>query len=332
MYRSGDGKTAGVQLNETRPSWSRGARSSDRGCGPSKCPSLGARFGPDQRYELREPIGVGGSAVVHQVKDHRFGTTLAGKFAFTTPDGFGEAALAREGAMLSRLQHESIISLMDRGREDDVPYLLLEYAPGDTLATLIACSRPAPLQATRALIEVVAGLMHAHQRGIFHLDIKPSNIIQLPSGRIKIIDFGAGSMPLKSLQRPEVDPASQTCPHALDGLEQASFMKGTLHYMAPEQWSVDPSHWAMDLWAAGMLYYELLTGVLPFGSQPSCLRLRNLQLDRVPFSSAAHGLPPAVEHIFAHTLALDPYDRFASAARLLEALAGVEATLAREES
>ena len=100
--------------------------------------------------------------------------------------------------------------------------------------------------------------------------------------------------------------------------------------MAPEQWSLAPAQPYTDLWGAGMLYYELLTGRLPFGSQPTCLRMRSSQRQSVPFSPSGCGVPPAVEEIFARTLAPEPCDRFSDATSLLDALTHVAIALARE--
>ena len=316
-----------VYLHETQASLSRAALDSE---GRSRAGRIGigfgCRFGPNQRYELGRALGVGGTSVVHRVRDRRRGSMLAGKFALATPDGC-EAALLREGAMLARLQHENIIALIDDGCEAPAPYLLLEYARGNTLADSIARRRISALHATSILSDVVSGLVHCHQQGILHLDIKPSNVILLPTGRAKIIDFGAGSMPMQRSPSHVAGRVSGHAPSLLEGVGSGDFVRGTVQYMAPEQWSLQPSHPGTDLWAAGLLYYELLTGQLPFGTQPTCLRLRSLGLDCVPFSAAALGLPPLVEDIFAQTLAREPRDRFASAATLLNALTSVEAIL-----
>lgn len=327
MARLQDQQLASTHAAEALPSSHRAALAC-RGVGGRELGAvwaIGSRFGKQGRYELGEPIGVGGSAVVHRVFDHQSGRTLAGKFPLSAPDGFGEVAIRRESAMLARLRHECIIALVEQGEEADALYLLLEYLPGDSLSCRIASGHTSVLEATRILRDVGAGLAHAHQHGIFHLDLKPSNVMVLPSGRAKLIDFGAGSMPVDTWTSLEEEPPSQR--YELDGVATRCFVKGTLHYMAPEQWGLDPSHPSMDLWAAGMIYYEMLTGQLPFGSKPACLRLRSSHSARVPFSAAALGLPPAVEDVLAHTLALDPYERFASAERLLDALARVEASL-----
>ena len=204
-------RTAGVHSNETRSCPERAlipGHAARRGSGIGL--PIGGRFGPHLKYELGEPLGAGGSAVVHRVHDRYGGLTLAGKFALETEGGVGASTLEHEGAMLARMRHESIISLVDRDCDASIPYLLLEYAPGDTLTTCLARSRPSALQATRIVIDITAGLTHAHQRGILHLDIKPGNVIVLPSGRAKLIEFGAGSMSLGSSPSADGEPISQS--------------------------------------------------------------------------------------------------------------------------
>lgn len=263
----------------------------------------GQRFGPELRYQLDGPLGAGGSGVVHEVHDRLLERRLAGKFVFPEVAG-ADAGLRKEAQLLARLQHENIVSAHGCGFVDDVPYLLMDLLEGDTLASVLVAKKLSHAQATRVLVDVVQGLEHAHARGVLHLDIKPANVFVQTNGRAKIIDFGAGS---------RVPTLASTA----DSESVEPFLKGTLHYMAPEQWAMSKPDERTDIWAAGMVLYEMLRGTLPYGDQPSCLRIMTAEPDDIPRSTVGARLPPDIGVVIGRTLAADPAHRFQTATELL---------------
>lgn len=285
-------------------------RTSQASSAMSRLLQPGQRFGPDLRYQLDGPLGTGGSGVVHEVHDRLLGCRLAGKFVFPEVSG-ADAVLRREAQLLARLQHENIISARGCGLIHDVPYLLMDLLEGDTLASVLVAQKLSHARATRVLVDVVQGLEHAHARGVLHLDIKPGNVFVQTNGRAKIIDFGAGSVVPTLASTADLEPVEP-------------FLKGTLHYMAPEQWAMSKPDVRTDIWAAGMVLYEMLRGMLPYGDQPSCLRIMTAEPEDSPCSTVGARLPPDIRVVIGRTLAADPAHRFQTATELLSVLRRIQ--------
>ena len=204
------------------------------------------------RYVTERTLGRGGMATVELARDEQLGRKVAIKRLFGSLSGdedFRERFL-REGRMAARLSHPNIVGVHDVGEEDGVPYIVMEHVEGETLADLIA--RKAPLDPDRAVdlvLQICAGLEHAHAAGLVHRDIKPQNLLVRSDDTVKIADFG--------IARP------------LDGTQmtQAGTVLGTAAYLAPEQALGERVTGAADIYSLGCVLYECITGATPFADK-----------------------------------------------------------------
>jgi serine/threonine-protein kinase len=206
-------------------------------------------------YRVVEQIGAGGMGIVHRARDERLGRDVALK---VLPAGAlsGEAArerFRREALTLSRLNHPHIATIYDLDREDDLDFLVMEYIPGRTVAQMIAQRPLTESEAATIACQIAEALEEAHEQGIVHGDLKPDNVIVTPKGWVKVLDFG-----LAVLRGPVLQGAETT---AYSG---ENVVAGTLPYMAPEQLLRGRSDARTDLYALGVVLYEMTTGKLPF--------------------------------------------------------------------
>ncbi|NMO18337.1 protein kinase [Pyxidicoccus fallax] len=278
---------------------------------PPLRPIPGERLGgPDgRRFRILDDLGQGGMGLVLRAWDEVLLRTVALKF-LAPQAGLSQASmLRREARAVARLDHENIVRLLDLSewrvlpQEEQVPFLVMEYLDGESLSALL---RRGPLGLRRALDilgPVAEGLAHAHARQVIHRDLKPGNVFLTRDGRVKLLDFG-----LARLAAQGTTPTG-TLPIA-----------GTPAYMAPEQWRGLPQDARTDIWAAGLLLFEMLTGAPPF-RPGSSEELREQILSRAPLPSVRERLPElpeAVEHLLSQALAREPGRRFPSATVLLE--------------
>jgi serine/threonine protein kinase len=212
--------------------------------------STGTRLGP---YEILVPIGAGGMGEVYQARDTRLGREVAIK---VSAEQFSER-FEREARSIAALNHPNICQLYDVG----LNYLVMELIGGDTLASQIEAG-PLPVDEALNIASVVAdALQAAHERGIVHRDLKPANIKITPDGIAKVLDFG--------LAKIENAPASHplNSPTISMGETQAGMILGTAAYMAPEQALGKNVDSRADIWAFGVVLYEMITGERPFAGE-----------------------------------------------------------------
>jgi eukaryotic-like serine/threonine-protein kinase len=258
-------------------------------------------------------------AIVELAEDEQLGRKVAIKRlseTLTGDDVFRERFL-REARMAARLSHPNIVGIHDVGEEDGVPYIVMEYVEGETLGDLIA--QEAPLDPDRAvdlLLQVCAGLEHAHAAGLVHRDIKPQNLLLRTDDTVKIADFG--------IARP-VDGTQVT---------QVGTVLGTASYLAPEQALGERVTGAADIYSLGAVAYELLSCRPPYVFE-SLADLTVKQREGPPPSIP--GVSPELERVVLGCLAFDPDARPRSAAALARELtdASVEpgtAVLPRSEA
>ena len=283
-------------------------------------PAQSDRFGDQERFELLEELGTGGMGKVFRAHDHVLDRSVAIKFIFhasSLPVEELSALMRKEAKATARLSHENIVSIFDIGTYNQVPYLVMEHLRGETLDEVLRRERIAPLRVIEILIGVLRGLEHAHQHGLIHRDLKPANVLITAEGRAKILDFGVAHLDLARAdgEREEGAPALP--------------IVGTPAYMAPEQWRSEPQDARTDVWAAGVMFFEMMTGTLPFPAR-DLVRLGASLMDATPAPPIRHFEPDApdgAELICARAMAKSPAQRFASATEFLDAALALERSL-----
>ncbi|MBM7116008.1 protein kinase domain-containing protein [Archangium primigenium] len=286
-------------------------------------PVAGERLGgtDGQRFEILSELGEGGMGQVLRAYDAELQRVVALKF-FHSRSGAQEAGalerLRQEARAIAQLDHENVLRIFDvaewRGAPwaPRVPFLIMECLEGESLAALLRREGRLGLrQALEVMGGVAAGLAHVHGRHLVHRDLKPSNVFLGPRGRVTLIDFG-----LAWSQATEVSSALPP-------------IAGTPAYMSPEQWRGAAQDARSDLWSAGLLLYEMLTGAPPYPlDRVDGLRACITSPEPVP-SVRRHcpELPEEVEALVAALLMKAPAQRLASAARLVERLRQLEEAL-----
>lgn len=259
------------------------------------------------RYEIVEFLGAGGIGEVYKARDTRLDRTVAIKFVSDPGDSQAGRRLLVEAQHASRLGHPHICGVHEVEDVDGLPFIVLEYIEGDTLREVLRRSPPASGDIIRWGMQIASALDHAHRRGIIHRDLKTSNVALTTDGQVKVLDFG--------LSR-RADPGTASAfPASI--LSDAS-VAGTLTHMAPEVLRGQPVDARSDLWALGVMLYEMVGGVVPFSGT-------------TPFETAnaiLHGAPrplpskigPELRRVIDRCLVKDPRGRFQSAAEIRDTL------------
>jgi len=261
------------------------------------------------RYHVTDQLGSGGMATVFQAYDNRLERTVAIKFI--RRDAFSKEVLERvlkrferEAKALAQLDHLNIVKVFDYGDYKGSPYLVMQYINGGTLKE--KTGQPLPYsEAARILIPVARALDYAHNQGIIHRDVKPSNILISRTGDPLLSDFGIA----KILETEENTQLTGT-----------NVGVGTPEYMAPEQWlgKVAPQ---TDIYALGVVFYELVTGRKPFTADTPAAVLLKQASDSLPRPRQfVSGLPDEVEKTIFKAMAKQPEERYASMAQFAAAL------------
>jgi Tol biopolymer transport system component len=274
----------------------------------------GTRVGP---YEVRSLLGSGGMGEVFLAHDDRLRRDVAIKvlpaqFA-TDPDRLRR--FESEARAASQLNHPNILTVFDVGTENGQPYVVSERLEGETLRERLVRGPVAEREALEWARQVARGLAAAHERGIVHRDLKPENLFLTRDGHVKILDFG-----LAKLSSDGADGGSQTKVQTTYATEPGVIV-GTTQYMAPEQVKGQPVDHRADLFAFGVVVYEMLSGKSPF-SRPSGAESMSAVLSDTPppVNEVRSGVSPLVARLVEHCLEKVPEQRFQSARDLLFAL------------
>jgi serine/threonine protein kinase/Tol biopolymer transport system component len=267
-------------------------------------------------HEIVSKLGAGGMGEVWRARDTRLGREVALKvisdeFLAAQPEGNKAAATARfqrEARTLASLNHANIAHIYGIEESEGRTALVMELVPGDTLADRLARG-PMPLTDIMELARQLAiALEYAHDKGVVHRDLKPANVKVTPDGQVKILDFGLA----KALSRgPAAQPAAGSSHFETRamGLTQEGFIFGTPAYMSPEQARGDSLDERSDIWAFGVVLYEMLTGRIPFGgSSPSDIMASVLRVDP-DWGSLPAPTPPLIRRLLRHCLEKDPRRR-----------------------
>jgi len=289
--------------------------------------SAGTRIGP---YEIVSPLGAGGMGEVYRARDPRLGRQVAIKILPRLADASSMKLqrFEREARATGALNHPNILAIYDIGVHEGLPYLVSELLEGETL---LARLRHGPLAQHKAIEygkQIVAGLAAAHARGIVHRDLKPENIFLTKDGVIKILDFGLAKWfgePGDS--RPGLKTAAPQT--------EAGVLVGTVSYMSPEQIRGEDLDHRSDIFAFGLVLYEMLAGIRAFDGKSAAETIAATLYQEPPeFPESSH---PSlqVEQIVRHCLEKKPDDRYQSARDLqfqLDALTGVLVSATRQRS
>jgi serine/threonine-protein kinase len=214
-------------------------------------------------YEIQGRLGEGGSGVVYRGRDLRLERQVAIKVLSDDlrNDELAWARLLREARLASQLSHPHIAAIYDLGEEEGRAYIAMEYVEGMPLAEIIPDGGMAPEQVARYAAQIAGALAFAHEQGIIHGDLKGSNILVTPEGNIKLLDFGLG----RRIPRSGMAQVTTSCLT----LTEAGATAGTLPYLAPEVLRGNPTSLQSDIWALGVLFYQMALGELPFcGATP----------------------------------------------------------------
>ncbi|MDD6159859.1 MAG: Stk1 family PASTA domain-containing Ser/Thr kinase [Oscillospiraceae bacterium] len=261
----------------------------------------------DNRYEILEHIGTGGMAVVYKARCHRLNRLVAIKILkpeLATDEEFLRRFHA-ESQAVAMLSHVNIVSIFDVCHSDGLDYIVMELIDGMTLKQYMQ-RRGTPLnwrEALHFITQVVAALGHAHSRGIIHRDITPHNIMVLRDGSVKVADFGIARL----------TSAVQST------LTQEAL--GSVHYISPEQAKGSHIDGRSDLYSAGVMLYEMLTGRLPFeGETPVFVAIQHINSIPLAPRELNPSIPEALEAITMKAMAPNPDQRYPSAEAMLEDL------------
>ena len=264
----------------------------------------GTRLGP---YEILEQLGAGGLGEVWLAEDSRLGRKVAIKVMpeELCCDPEHMARLEREARMLAALDHPNIATVHGLEESEGVRFLVMQRVKGETLADRIVVGPVSPEDAVDIAAQIAAGLEAAHEQGIVHRDLKPANVMVDGEGNVKILDFGLA----KPSEATEASASHLTASPTVMAATAAGVIMGTAPYMSPEQARGRPVDKRTDIWAFGVVLYEMLTGTQPFAGETvsdciAAILTLEPDLDAVPAATDA-----ATRRVLGRCLDKDPKSR-----------------------
>ena len=257
----------------------------------------------DDRYDIREVIGVGGMAIVYKAYDRVEDRIVSIKILRDEYLGNQEflRRFRNESRAIAMLSHPNIVKVYDVSFGDRLQYIVMEYIDGITLKEYISQQHVIRWkEAVHFTLQILYALQHAHEKGIIHRDIKPQNIMLLKDGTIKVTDFGIARFS-RSDSRTMTDKAI-----------------GSVHYIAPEQARGAVTDEKSDVYSVGVMLYEMLTGKLPFEAENAVsVAIMQMQSEAKTPRSINPEIPEGLEEITLKAMKKDPEQRYASAAEMI---------------
>ena len=271
----------------------------------------GSRFAV--RYEIKEILGEGGMGMVFKAVDTELGEVIAIKTLkqdFLSQDATALERFKSEIRLARRISHRNVVRTHDLGENSGVYFITMEYVEGKSLKDLIKARGRLPLAITLSVGKQLARALEvAHEQGVIHRDIKPQNMVVEPDGVLKVMDFGIARLATRK-------PAS--------GVTQAGTVIGTPEYMAPEQLAGDDVDHRVDIYAAGCVLYECLTGRPPFSADTPYQLIAKLLEETAPSPRSLNAeVPPALDALIMAALSKDPSGRPQTALALHDRLAQI---------
>ena len=251
------------------------------------------------RYELRRRVAQGGMAEVYLGYDRRVRRRVAIKVLYGRDESFVRR-FEREALAVGTLSHDHILPLYDFGEQRPWYYLVMPFVEGGTLREYLLKRKRLTLEEAASFIDQVASaLQYAHDHGVVHRDVKPSNILLRPDGYAYLVDFGLAKAMLGA-----------------ESLTTDGAMVGTPEYMAPEQ-SNGLNDYRSDIYSLGVILYQMLTGRVPFMAEtPVAISLKHIQIEPIPPRELNSEIPEGVEEVILKAMAKDPNERYQEAQAL----------------
>ena len=272
----------------------------------------------DGRYRVVSRLARGGMATVYEAVDSRLDRTVALKVMHPglAEDEEFVSRFIREAKSAARLSHPNVVAVYDQGADDGHVFLAMEHVPGRTLRDLVReAGRLNPRQALEVLEPMLAALGAAHQAGIVHRDVKPENVLLSDDGRVKVADFG--------LARAVANATSHTT---------SGILMGTVGYLSPEQVERGVADPRSDVYAAGIVLFEMLTGEKPYDGETALqIAYRHVHDDVPPPSSLVPGLPAELDALVVRATSRDPDKRPADARRFLTEVVAARHAMSEDE-
>lgn len=265
------------------------------------------------RYRLGPVLGRGGMGEVREATDQRLGRSVAVKLLQPSmaSDPGARNRFEDEARSAAKLVHPNTVAVFDTGEHEGIPYIVMEYLPGRTLADEIAEGPLAPARVRTVALQVLGALEAAHRAGVIHRDIKPGNILLTTDGTAKVGDFG-------------IAKTAEGLDHTATGM-----IVGTPSYLAPERILGAPATERSDLYATGVVLYEALTGSKPFAARTPLATAAAIQHgEPPPLTDARTGADPGLIAAIERAMAKDPERRFASAAAMAADIQAAQAPTA----